>query len=203
MHGAIAHFRSNISRARDLVGLAEVLKAQATSALDISDLWRAAIVLSVSALDDFIHRVTRIGMLEIAKGTRSATDAYRRFSVSLAAYDASKIAPAGVQWLDDEIRDRHGWLSFQQPDKISEAIRHVSSKSLWNEVAKIMSIPTAADVKQRLQLVVDRRNKIAHEADMDPTVPGARWPITSVIAADAIKFIENVVEAILQVITTP
>ena len=29
----------------------------------------------------------------------------------------------------------------------------------------------AADAKVRLELIVDRRNKIAHEADMDPTNP--------------------------------
>jgi hypothetical protein len=36
-----------------------------------------------------------------------------------------------------------------------------------------MTLP-AQDVKTWLQLIVDRRNKIAHESDMDPANPGFR-----------------------------
>jgi hypothetical protein len=46
---------------------------------------------------------------------------------------------------------------------------------------------------------VDRRNKIAQEADMDPTNPGFRWPITDDLAANALDFIERLAEAIFKV----
>jgi hypothetical protein len=46
---------------------------------------------------------------------------------------------------------------------------------------------------------LDRRNKIAHEADMDPTNPGYRWPINEALIRDAIDFIERIVQAIFKV----
>ena len=67
--------------------------------------------------------------------------------------------------------------SFQQPDKIADAIRLFSDVKLWQQVALELAIPEQ-DVKARLKLIVDRRNKIAHEADVDPSFPNMRWPIT-------------------------
>jgi len=56
---------------------------------------------------------------------------------------------------------------------------------------------SAKDVKQELSLIVDRRNKIAHEADIDPTLGlGNRWEIDQVEVSEAVDFIEQVVESI-------
>ena len=43
-----------------------------------------------------------------------------------------------------------------------------------------------------LALIVDRRNKIAHEADMDPTSPGSRWPIDELLVQDVIDGLEQI-----------
>lgn len=199
MRGALQQYKENTRRARDLVGLASTLTAQTTQALDVSDIFRAALLLAVSALDHFVHEVSRKGMLEVVGGLRPATDAYYRFSVSLRTVSISQSQSGGAQWLDDEIRKKHGWLSFQDPDKIADAIRLISPKDLWHEVGIILRSP-AGDVKSRLRLLVDRRNKVAHEADMDPSFPGARWPIDSVLVLDAIDFLDGMADALLGVV---
>ncbi len=44
---------------------------------------------------------------------------------------------------------------------------------------------------------MDRRHKIAHEADIDPTLGlGNRWRIDEVLVNDAVDFLEQVVESI-------
>ena len=101
-----------------------------------------------------------------------------------------------TSWLEDEIRSQHSYKSFQQPEKIAEAMRLISDKKLWDEVAIQMG-KSAKDVKQELSLIVDRRNKIAHEADIDPTLGlGNRWEIDQVEVSEAVDFIEQVVESI-------
>jgi hypothetical protein len=109
---------------------------------------------------------------------------------------------SNIAWLEREIRDRHSYQSFQQPDKIAEAIRLISDKKLWDEVAHKMGKPNRAkEIKQELSSIVDRRNKIAHEADIDPSYNiGTRWPIDENQVASAINFIQQVVESIHQVI---
>ena len=59
---------------------------------------------------------------------------------------------------------------------------------------------TQRDVKAWLSLLVDRRNKIAHEADMDPTNPGHRWPISDVSVQEALEFVDKLAGAIFKVV---
>jgi hypothetical protein len=103
-------------------------------------------------------------------------------------------------WLEDEVRERLGYQSFQQPDKIAEAVRSISDKKMWDEVSTKMGTPSK-DIKQQLSAIVDRRNKIAHEADIDPTFGiGSRWYIDEILVSDAVNFIEQVIESIHQVL---
>jgi len=105
-----------------------------------------------------------------------------------------------TSWLEDEVRERISYQSFQQPEKIADAIRLISDKKLWEEVAQKLG-RSAKEVKQQLSAIVDRRNKIAHEADIDPTYNiGSRWDIDEVLVSDAVNFVEQVVESIHQVL---
>lgn len=103
-------------------------------------------------------------------------------------------------WLDNEIRERHSYLSFQQPDKIADAIKLVSNKKLWKEVGITMG-KNEKEIKQQLSAIVDRRNKIAHEADINPTYNlGELWNIDEILVNNAVDFLEKLVGAIHQVI---
>ncbi|MBD2156007.1 HEPN domain-containing protein [Leptolyngbya sp. FACHB-16] len=105
-----------------------------------------------------------------------------------------------TSWLEDEVRERLGYQSFQHPDKIADAIRLISDKRLWYEVSLKLGMD-AKDVKQQLIAIVDRRNKIAHEADIYPSYGvGNLWNIDEVMVSDVVNFIEQVVENIHQVI---
>ncbi len=249
MQSALDQFRNSIIRVRDLIALHNAINTQSSSALDLSDILRSALVLTVSALDYYIHEVVTLGMLEIHRGQRlepnppvnSSQSAFSRFQVSLGgarqermialdianwleneiqqnhgstflqqSYTVSALLPIisdsvlnrlnNAAWLEDEIRERLGFQSFQQPDKIADAIRLISDKKLWDEVGIQMSKP-AKDIKQELSAVVDRRNKIAHEADIDPTFGiGSRWYIDEILVNDAVDFVEQVVESIHQIL---
>lgn len=249
MQSALNQFRISIGRVRDLVALYSFVQTQSTSALDTSDMLRAALVLAVSALDYYVHEVVTLCMMEIHRGQRSEPvpprnteqSAFSRFRVSLggarqdrlAAIDlatwleielqqtqentffqqphtVSSLIPIiasslqskldNAAWLESEIREQLGYQSFQSAEKIAGAIRYISDKKLWNEVSELMNIP-AQTIKERLSSIVDRRNKIAHEADINPSFGiGERWEIDSVLASDAIDFVERLVEAIHEVI---
>ena len=201
MQSAIDLFRISITRVRDLIAVHNSLKAQARSVLDFSDMLRAALVLAVSALDYYIHEVVRIGMLEIHRGQRLEPPAFSGFQISLGNARAGINAGQNIDsWLEDEIRQRHSYKSFQQPNAIADAVRLICDKKLWEEVSINMGSP-AKDIKQQLSRIVDRRNKIAHEADIDPSYPiGDRWPIDELLVNEAVDFLEQVVESIHKIL---
>lgn len=193
MKQAIESFRDSADRVEQLGGLHKAISVLTTPVIDTSDLLRAQIVLIVSALDYYIHELTALGMVEAFEGKRIKTQAFLNFRVSVGSF--SNGASHGSSWFESEIREKHGFLSFQQPDKVADAIRLFSDVKIWKEVSAKMGIPEQ-DVKNKLKLIVDRRNKIAHEADLDPSYPGLRWPINEQDVTNSIKFIKNLCENI-------
>ena len=137
-------------------------------------------------------------MIDCAKGARPKTDAYLRFDIPLSATESALSGTTHEVWVGETVREKHSWQSFQDPDKLADAIRLISPVKLWEGVGVELSM-LPKDVKTRLKLVVDRRNKIAHEADLDPANPGFRWPITAPMVNDTIDFIERLGDAIFKV----
>lgn len=202
MQSAIDNFRANLNRIRELHLVLGAFRGSLTSAVDLSDILRAEVVLAVSSLDHFIHEITRLGMLECWQGRRSKTDAFNRFTFSVGLVTALTTAPDPVPLIDAEIRTRHGYLTFQHPDKIAEAIRLISDVRLWEEVARRLG-EQPASVKTSLGLIVDRRNKIAHEADIDPSFPGTRWPIDDQLVVQIVDRLEEVGSQIFEIVAQP
>ena len=199
MIAPISQFKQNIDRVRNSHATYSILNIKTTEVIDVSDVLRAELVLVVSAFDYYVHEVVRQGMLEVFQGKRVETPSFRKFTVSLECLREAISNPSTFDWLENEITIRNSWKSFQQAEKVAEAIRLISNINLWVEIAnKLEKNPN--DIKSTLNLIVDRRNKIAHEADMDPSYPGIRWPIDEVMVDNAIEFIEEIVEIIDQII---
>lgn len=194
MQTALDTFKVSMLRVRDMHALHHSLTIQLTSAVDLSDMLRAEIVLAVSAFDYFIHELTRLGMLECHTNARPRTDSFKRFPMRIEA-------ALGLtnQVLDTEIRTKHGYQSFQHPDKVAEAIRLVSNVKLWDAVGIELGI-TTNNLKTNLSLVIDRRNKIAHEADLDPSYPGQLWSIDRLQVEYTVDLLEKIGGAVFKVI---
>lgn len=189
---AVSAFRPNVARVRDLVGLERALAGSTTPAVDVSDLLRACLVLLVSALDTYVHERVREGMLAIHRTGLGYPPAFETFNVTMSSVRSAIAAASSSAWLEQEIRRQHGLRSFQKSDRIAEAFRLMSATALWDSAAADLGQP-AKDLKVRLDLVVDRRNQIAHEADLDPT-SGTRWPISPGDVVTAIDLVEQLVE---------
>ena len=195
MQLALDEFDGSIARVKHLHGLHAGLSSTLTSAIDLSDILRAELVMAVSALDRYVHTLARLGMLESQAGTRPRTDAFNRFPIPLSVTPPLGIPATAASTLEAEIKARHSHLSFQHPDKISDAVRLFSSVKLWDCVGTEIAV-AAKDLKATLSLIVDRRNKIAHEADVDPSFPGQLWPINRVMVEAMVDMIEKVAHGI-------
>lgn len=93
-------------------------------------------------------------------------------------------------------------ITYQDPERLADGIRLCSPVELWNEIAiKLGATPgTKADeakkLKQQLSLLVRRRNQIAHEGDLQPTVLREPWPI---VQTD-LMLVANLVEKLVRTI---
>jgi hypothetical protein len=139
MQSALDQFRISISRVRDLIALHNSVKAQSTGTLDVSDMLRAALVLSVSALDYYLHEVVTLGMLEIHQGKRpepisaanTTPSAFSRFQVSLGGARQDRLTAIDVaSWLETELQQTQGYDFLQQSHTISALTPIISSSIL-------------------------------------------------------------------------
>lgn len=196
---AIDNFRNNISQVKHLHYVHQTVDGLLTDAVDLSDVLRSEIVLSVSAFDHFIHEVVRIGLLEIHNGNRTPSKKSSSFPVPLGGVWEALGDPTSEEWLDEAIRAENGWRTFQNPDQIKSVIKLIDDKELWPEVGSKIGMD-AWDIKTELKTIVERRNKIAHEADLRPMSVHEKFPISEKDARHVIEFHEKTGEAIHQVL---
>jgi hypothetical protein len=190
MNTAYDEFKNNLIRAKNLGTIYLSLSSKTTAILDISDVLRAELVLAVSSFDYYIHKIVLIGMLDAYSGKRLKTHQFLKFKCSMDSIITGYNNPQSQIWFENEIRIALGYQSFLQPDKLSEALKLISEKSIWEEISRIQGVPSI-DLKKQLNIIVDRRNKIAHEADRDPSYPDKLWPINDQMVNEAIEFLEN------------
>jgi hypothetical protein len=201
----IKHFEAVWDRCAELSALHAYLAANLSGALHPDELLRAEWVSRVCALDLYVHELVAQLMIEIFAGRRPTTPAYLRFEVSNETLDriraASTPSDAGAAF-DLEVRNQISYLTFQDPEKIAEAVRLCSAIELWNTLASHLGATAATqvikaqDLKKNLSLIVKRRNRIAHEGDLQPSPLREPWPITQADLVFVKDHIEQIVRAI-------
>jgi hypothetical protein len=135
--------------------------------------------------------------LAAARGERTRTAAFNRFAMPLAAaLRGTEEAFSVDDWLNPSVVQQNELLSFQRANKIADALRLVSEieGGLWPAVAQRIGQADAKTSKDHLDLIIDRRNAIAHEDDTD--LLGSRSPIEEALVMTSLDFLEAVVSAI-------
>lgn len=199
-------FQNNVTQIRQIGNVYTYLKDTIRlSAEDINDILRFQIVNIVSALDRYLHEKVRKGICDIFLGNRPITAKFKNFSLTsdtvMRVWGDSTLTTVEREMLINSVVSQSlKTLSFQQAVKIKDALSY-----LWDEPHKMkvlaieMGMPGATDndkqkyLNQRLDLLVERRNQIAHESDM--VVSGKR-AIAKQEVDDAVDFIENFVRCL-------
>ena len=204
MNRAIVQFTANLESAKHLGIIFEAFSDKVTEAIQLDELLRAEIVFGVSALDCYIHDVVRIGMKKLLTSV-DEPNGFQNFGVSMHFVKGLLQASNPQDRLtlfDQEVRRLHGFKSFQKAENISQGFALIGVRRLWDKAAVEFGIP-AADVKTKLNLIVDRRNKIAHEGDIDPTLGvGNKYPIDLAMVSNAIDFIGELVAVIHKIVNS-
>ena len=174
----IFYFKDVWRRCSEIETLHSYLVGKLTAAMSAEELLRAEWVARVSALDLFIHELVAQNMLRIFEGTRRSCAGFSKFHCSsdalLRVRNAVSTADAAAAF-DLEVRSKLSRVTYQFPEEIADGIRLVSECELWNDVALAKGATAATKsaqakgLKKDLSLIVERRNKIVHEGDLQPS----------------------------------
>jgi hypothetical protein len=152
-----------------------------TAALDTSDMLRAAVVLCVSAFDFLIHELYRVEVLARLKSGRSVRRLHIPFEAAIAGSSDLEAL------IEAHVRDVNSYKSFVDPAKFAEAMGCFVD-SPWEKIA-VKSGSDADSLKRRVRSVYRWRNRIAHEADINPTLSGIM--LFAIIKSDVIDAITD------------
>ncbi|MFF0822810.1 restriction endonuclease [Micromonospora haikouensis] len=204
-----ANLQRNLNYARSLATAGQHLAMLKVGAFEISDVFRAAWVQSVAALDHWVRQEIRARMLRMAaQPGPNRPQAFASFPISLGLVEQMQLGKTTlVDAVDQQLRER-GHLVYQHPDKIREGFALVADVSgFWNRVAKVLTEQsgdevsfTGPEVREQLLQIVQRRHKIAHEYDEDPHDPTNKRSIDAPAATQTIDWIEQAAAAILVVL---
>lgn len=194
MNKPLDNFNLHIIEFKKLDDVYKYNKKVLTEGIDISGLLRAEIVFAVSALDQYVHSVVLFQVIDFPKTGKPGS---KSFSKLLLGLDSVQIILNNDETTDvfplieQQLKQNLGWRSFQQPDKIAEALKIVCDKKIWDEVSSLTG-KDAKLLKEQLQLIVKRRDSIAHEADFD-IVNQCQYPINRKETIVALNFIISLV----------
>jgi hypothetical protein len=189
----------NLRYVKDMHSLYAILRHQTNGALDLSDLLRSEVVMAVSTLDQFVHELIKQGMMDIYDGTRSLrTEQFLQFPLCLRVLSFGTTDPPAPtrDAYELEVTNYLGLRTYQKSCDISQGLHLISPGSPW-ETAGRLTGRLASDLKRDLNLIVDRRNAIVHQADTDP-VTRSRIPMLEQDAQGATEFIETIVGVLFQ-----
>lgn len=186
----------------------------------VSDILRFQLVYAVSAFDRLLHEIIRKGIVEIISGTRVQTTKFlsQPFKADTLLKSIKYCNPSFVPScpqesvdyvVNQEFAEKLSYLSFQAPDKVKDGLSYIWSEShkmqvLADDIGMVggNSNDRQKNLEQKLTLIVDRRNQIAHEGDIDP-VTNTKRDIVKQDVSDAINFISNLGLSILKFVTDP
>lgn len=159
-------------------------------AVDASDMYRAAIVQVVAALDHYIHGVVLDRAVSILMG-RLAPGPSTKIGMSFdavgqvlaASTEAEREAACRTQ-----VAQRLALETFQKADSIASGLTMVGVSKIWVTAFG----QSAQATRTALNLIVERRNRIAHQGDADPLNPGFLTPLSPADVGDVIDTVHRV-----------
>jgi hypothetical protein len=207
---AYANFSRNLNYARNLTAAGSHLEQLQVALFEVTDVYRAAWVQTVAALDHWAHQEIYDRMLRLSEQPAAAKpDKYRQFDLPLGIFEEVHTGKLSMrEALERQMRAKLGYETYQNPDKIRQGFSYVANTNdLWLRVAKVLNEQsgkqgghTGVSVQNRLKEIVQRRNKIAHEYDENPVNAPDKNSIDAASTMQTIDWVDRVAAAILVVI---
>jgi len=190
MTAAKHQFEKNLESINILGGLYDYFSDQ-LKAIDLSELLRAQYVMLVSALDHYVHTRVREGLLDIfydnSKISPNITISLKIVKLLLQEQNENEQR----RILDAEVRDILSKDSYQSSRSIENAFGLIEIRKIWTNIAPGFG-KAADDLINTLNLIVNRRNKIAHESDINSST-GNKEYIDKNIISDTVNFIKTLI----------
>jgi hypothetical protein len=165
------------------------------SAERLHDLYRAAIVMSVSAMDAYFHAKVLRYVIAHSKSAEPSS-ALLKTRITVADFVAGNAKKRRNTALRAALGRIMSFQSYQSPENVASALSKIGVQDFWNGVSAKLG-RSSEEIRGVLSDIVKRRNQIAHEGDLSQSKKARNKPrrIEPKLARDYLQFIEGLVHA--------
>lgn len=165
------------------------------------NIWRSQIVFLESALDFFMHELTKYGLCEIHAGSWNSTVKYENIMVHMGVVEAAMRDRDSDAWFLDFINDTYGTVTMASWDTVKDQISllgmdvmQIAKDAFWEQGS---SEKPRDKMKRRLNSLFQRRNMIAHQSDRRHA-DAQKEPISREAVEEFIADVEKIVAAVVK-----
>jgi hypothetical protein len=199
MRNALNTFNRNMDSIKTLHAIHEQF-VKIYTALDLSEILRAEYVLIVSAFDCFLHDIVQNYMHHITfeiDDTALIPNEYRKFKMPLDTLKSILEASDETkkQILHAALKKSLSEFSFESSKTVESAMSYIGVNKVWTKIAGLLG-GGAEDIKKQLDMIIFRRNCIAHQADIANYTDESKQLIEREDVDEVINFIERITNII-------
>lgn len=196
---AIQNFNQNIASCEEMITLYESVENILSLEEKAKDILRATIVLSISALDTYLHDFFRTEIVDAYFGISNYEVNLDKVKINMDLLKTVSLAETDGEKrniLTQGVRTMLKTDSFQSSKSIEFVLSTLGIKKVWAKLEeKGVNNLQANEIREELSSIVDRRNKIAHESDWD-FVNNRKLQIRKDDTIQVIRFIKALINAI-------
>ena len=191
-------FDDNIQSIEQQFDVAETLKA-AGKMTECKTIWRSQIVFLESALDFYIHELSKYGMINIFTGKWPKTEKYNNFQMPMRYVEQGLKSSESNKWLLEFVNKKFARDVYMSWDILVDQLNMLGLhlKSILETVFPKPEIPTSAyrTGERIIKDLYERRNQIAHQSDRQHAT-AQQNDITKEYVEQCIKDVKSIVEGI-------
>ncbi len=188
---SIITIKGQFNVADELIGLNKKIEAE--------NIWRAQIIFLASALDFYMHEITKYGLCEIYDENWERTDKYNNLQVNMKSIEIALKSGEELDWFLEYVNSHYREVTMLSHESVKKQfnllgidLNGVANRAFHKQGE---TEKTQEKLKRRLNELFERRNIIAHQADRTHTDAQIK-EITKEIVTDFIADIEKIVNSI-------
>lgn len=133
------------------------------------NIWRAQIIFLASALDFYMHELTKYGLCEIYNENWNRTDKYENLQVNMKAIEIALKSGEDIDWFLEYINNYYRAITMVSYESVKDQLNllGISLASVADGAfyQRGETENTKGRLKRRLNELFSRRNIIAHQSD--------------------------------------
>ncbi len=194
----LQHFEETVQAINAQFNVADELMEDGKVA-EGENIWRAQIIFLASALDFYMHELTKYGLCEIYDENWERTDKYENLQVNMKVIEVALKAGKDIDWFLEYINGYYRAITMVSYEAVKDQLNllgiQLSSVADGAFYQRDGTEHTKDKLKRRLNELFGRRNLIAHQSDREHTDAQVNI-ITKEIVQGFIRDIEKIVNSI-------